>query len=631
MKLTWQILVGNFASVALFISAWMHVSYRYYRLTKFQAKASFGVAMGLAVIASILLSVQFKPGVYFDLRLALIELSALFGGPVAVLVAATLAALFRVSLGGLIGPALGGMAIAAATGMGAWLLSGRGRGFGPFGTVIYAAFVGVLSVAVLVLLPSEVFRDAVVSVGLQIAVLNACVIVVGSAVITYFRRFTLEHDILRAALTQAPDFHYVKGLDHRFVATNLNVARHHGRERASDMVGLGDDDLETAERAEELRAIERRILETGLPVIRFEECIARQGEAPRWYSTSKVPLRNRNGELIGIGGVTVDISERKKLEQELKSSRDIVTQATAEMSDGLALFDADGRLLFCNTQYRDLFPRSGHARVPGAHFADILLAVVRSGEREGLAADMSEDDVAEWASKLHQDKDETFRLYDGRWIQVRTRIGENGSSLVVTSDITAAKEAEFVLRKLAEQMKGLAETDGLTGVANRRSFDIRLEEGLRAAAQGEGSLALLLMDIDHFKAYNDTYGHLAGDDCLQKVRHCLAGAAGEDDFPARYGGEEFAIILPGRSGAEALEIADTLRSHVRNLDISHRRSEAGVVTVSIGVAVTEKGRTDTPADLIGRADAALYRSKEEGRNRVTLAAGVPDSAQRARG
>lgn len=619
MTLIWQVLVGNFACVALLISAWMHMSYRLYRLTPRQEQFCFGLVLGLAAIASMTLSVQLKPGVFFDLRIALIEIAAVFGGPIALLVTATLASVFRLTMGGMYGLALIGILITSVLGCGFWYLVRNLGGVRPSIVPLFSVFVGGLSILVLGLLPRETAIHALSTVGAPIALLNMVVSTVAALVIIYFRRFTLERDVLRAALSQTPDFHYVKNLDHRFVVTNLNVARNHGRDRASEMIGLGDMDLECRERAEELMAAERRILETGVPVIGFEECLSREGEAPRWYSTSKVPLRNRHGELIGLAGVTIDITERKKLEEELQNSRDIVTQATSEMSDGLALFDKEGFLLFCNKQYRDLFPRSAHARVQGAHIVDILFAVVREGEREDVAIDMSEEDIRAAAMKIHQDKDETFRLFDGRWINLRTRVGQNGSALIVASDVTASKESELNLRKLADRMRDLAETDFLTGVANRRSFDDQLTQEVLFATENRKPLALLLVDVDRFKAFNDTYGHLAGDECLKKVGQCLRETAlRESDLPARYGGEEFAILLPDTAGDAALTIANALRQRVRNLEISHKESEVGAITVSIGVAIASGEHETTPASLIASADAALYQSKRDGRNRVTL-------------
>lgn len=614
----WQMLVGNFACVALLVSAWMHASYHlHHRLTDVQQKMGTGLVLGLASITSMLMAVELEPGLYFDLRIALIEISALFGGPVALGLTVAIAAVFRLLIGGEgLAQGLASIGVCALLGLAVCRFSGRGKAVSPSLVVLFSGFVGLLSIAVLVFLPARTFRHILLEAGLPIASLNMIVAALAAIVITYFKRFTLERDILRTALVQAPDFHYVKTLDHRFIVTNLNVALYHGREKAADMIGLSD--LEPKERAEELMAIERRILESGVPVIGMEEHVSHRGQEPRWFSTSKVPLRSRDGELIGLAGVTIDISERKRLEQALQASRDIVTQATAEMSDGLALFDKDGFLLFCNRQYGDFFPKSKSVRKEGAHILDILRATVRHGEREDMPPDTGEAAILAAAARLHEDTDESFRLTDGRWLNLRRRVGQNGSSLVVVSDITAAKEAELGLRQLAEQMKDLAETDALTGVANRRVFDARLATELKKAEAGGRPLALLLIDIDFFKAFNDTYGHLAGDDCLRKIGACLEATAwGEADLPARYGGEEFAIILPETGAEAAATRAETLRERIRSLAIANEKSAFGVVTASIGLAVSRK--PVTPQALIAAADDALYRAKEAGRNRLVLA------------
>lgn len=620
MVLVWQILVGNFASVALIISAWMHVSYRLYRLSPQQQRLSLGAVLGFSAIASMLLSVQFVPGVYFDLRLALISIAALFGGPLAMLVTAVMAAAFRVVLGGAgMMQGLMGISITSAFGLAVWWLFGRRKEPRLGHILCFGAYVGLLSIAVLALLPRSAFTDELPRVIAPIAILNAIVAAVAGLVITYFQRFTMERDILRAALAQAPDYHYVKNLDHRFVVANLNVAHYNGFERASEMIGLSDLDIEPGERGHALIAQEREILASGKPMIDIEEHVVRDGRA-RWFTTSKVPLRNRNGDLIGLAGVTIDITDRKRLEQELQASRDIVTQATAAMSDGLALYDPAGYLLFCNQQYRDLFPRSAHARQAGAHIVDILTASVRSGERKAVPVDLSEEGIRAAAATLHQNKDEKIELFDGSWIQLRSRLGKDGSSLIVVSDITAAQESEIGLVQFAEQMRGLAQTDALTGLANRRTFDERLKGELQSATMTGKPLALLMIDVDRFKIFNDTYGHIAGDACLRKVADCLQGSAKrENDLAVRYGGEEFAILLPDTPSAAALAIADQVRQHVSEMNLAHAGSEFGRVTVSIGVAVA-----DDPAGLgnscllVEKADQALYRSKEEGRNRIGI-------------
>ncbi|MBB5278163.1 diguanylate cyclase (GGDEF)-like protein/PAS domain S-box-containing protein [Rhizobium rosettiformans] len=615
----WKVLAGNLAAVALIVSIWTHLSYRFYQLPPKLRCAGLGVAMGLAAIASMLLSVRFDVGVIFDLRLAIIESAAVFGGPGPALITAILAACFRLYLGGAgVTPGLTAIAIVFVLGSALWFFAGRKPMSHAPSILSAAVLAGCLSIAVLALLPAADFQRAVDEVGLPIAVLNFATTAAIGFFLAYFRRFTLERDILYAALTQAPDYHYVKDLKHRFVVANLNVARHNGRARSSEMVGLTDHDLAPKERAEQLMAVKADVMRTGQPLDHFEEFLIEEGKPPRWYSTSKVPLKNRQGDMVGLAGVTVDITEKKLLEQELRSSRNIMAQAMAEMSDGLAMFGPDGNIVFCNERYRELFPKSAYARKEGAHITDIVRATVRNGERKDLPIDLDEESIQAAAKTLFINKDEVIPLADGRWLSLRTRVTEDRHVLALVSDITAMKESELSLKSFAEQMKGLAETDALTGLSNRRSFDDGLQREFEAAKQTGRPLSVLLIDVDRFKAYNDRYGHLPGDVCLKSVAAAIAtGVRRSGDITARFGGEEFAVLLPDTDGDMAIAIAEKIRTSIRKLSILHEDSEYGIVTVSVGATVfTPLASIGDPTELVERADLALYQAKNAGRNCV---------------
>ncbi|MFB2552568.1 diguanylate cyclase [Ensifer soli] len=621
MTSVWQVLAGNFAAVALIVLVWMHLAYRFHRLPARTQAVCQGLALGLAAIASMLLSVRLEPGVYFDLRLALVAIAEVFGGPLALAVTTAITAAFRLAIGGAGAfPAVIGMAATAGAGTLVWHLAGRRPVEQPLAIIAVATGFAALSLALVSLLSPTHLGGAVGEIVTPIVLLNFLAVATAGVVITHFRRFTLERDILYAALTQTPDYHYIKDAGHRFVMTNVNVAKHHGREGAADMVGLTDFDLTAPQRAAALWSAEQQVMDTGAPIHRFEECLADGGASPRWYSTSKVALRDRHGDLIGLAGVSIDITERKALEEELRKSRNVMARAMAEMSDGLAMFDATGHVVFCNEQYRALFPRSAHARRKGAHITEIVRAVVRSGERKDVPADLDDAAIEAAARTLHANKDEVIPLSDGRWLSLRTRVAEDGTALALVTDITAMKEAELSLQQFADRMRDLAQTDGLTRLANRRWFDQVLAGETARAARTGLPLALLLVDVDRFKAFNDGYGHLAGDDCLRQVAGGIGAAARRtNDLAARFGGEEFAILLPATGEEDALAVAERLRESIRGLAIAHAGSEFGVVTVSLGVAVLCAAiETAPPEELIRRADAALYRSKSTGRDRVTL-------------
>ncbi len=190
--------------------------------------------------------------------------------------------------------------------------------------------------------------------------------------------------------------------------------------------------------------------------------------------------------------------------------------------------------------------------------------------------------------------------------------GEFVSFIGSTRDITERKEAERELERLARE-------DALSGVANRRHFDELLEIEVRRASRNGDYLSLLLCDVDFFKPFNDHYGHLAGDACLQAVgrilRHVFRRAG---DIPARYGGEEFAVILPGTSPENAAITAETLRREMIGAAIPHARSDvADCVTISIGVVGARVSADRKAVWFTHEADKALYQSKKNGRNRVT--------------
>lgn len=171
-----------------------------------------------------------------------------------------------------------------------------------------------------------------------------------------------------------------------------------------------------------------------------------------------------------------------------------------------------------------------------------------------------------------------------------------------------------------EKLKELSLFDGLTGVANRRYFDQVLMQEISRAQREKSPLSLILIDIDYYKEYNDTYGHLKGDECLRIVVSALKkNLKHSEDFLARYGGDEFIIVLPNTNNTEVILLAEKLRVSVADMNIANVNSLCSdVVTLSIGVVTTYSKVPQSPDDLISAADKALYHSKEGGRNQVSV-------------
>jgi diguanylate cyclase (GGDEF)-like protein len=200
------------------------------------------------------------------------------------------------------------------------------------------------------------------------------------------------------------------------------------------------------------------------------------------------------------------------------------------------------------------------------------------------------------------------------------RDGEQRYCMIEIRDVSGTVEREKRLLDHAESLRARSYVDGLTGIANRRYFDVALDRELRRAQRVKGELSLLLIDIDSFKAYNDHFGHQQGDTCLSTVAQALAAKLKRPaDVAARYGGEEFAAILPDTSLEQARLHANAIREHVAGLALQHApAAHWPMVTLSIGVASFDRERLHEVPALIEAADKALYAAKRGGRNRVVV-------------
>lgn len=186
------------------------------------------------------------------------------------------------------------------------------------------------------------------------------------------------------------------------------------------------------------------------------------------------------------------------------------------------------------------------------------------------------------------------------------------------SVVRARVRTQMRLKQQSDLLATYAFLDGLTGLANRRAFDDKSALEWRHGLRSEQPLSTILLDVDHFKPYNDSYGHAAGDECLRSVAAALSGQIGRaGDLLARYGGEEFVVILPGTDHARALAVGESLRAAVQALGLAHRASRvADQVTVSVGVSTTVPRAGISLSTLLEATDQALYAAKSGGRNGV---------------
>jgi diguanylate cyclase (GGDEF)-like protein/PAS domain S-box-containing protein len=258
---------------------------------------------------------------------------------------------------------------------------------------------------------------------------------------------------------------------------------------------------------------------------------------------------------------------------------------------------------------RDLIGKSCFDLVPPEDREGVMQATMRLGSTDSVSTVV-------------------FRHYRGdgtlAWVESKFKLATNTSDargkefLCVIRDVTERKRMEDELTQLNRRLTQLAATDGLTGLTNRRTFDSFLRREYEICDE----IAVLLFDIDNFKGYNDTYGHQAGDRCLQAVAKAIGNATGTTSgLSARYGGEEFAVVLPNMSEDVALRVAEAIRLGVRALGISNTASSRGYITISAGIAARTRATIDEAA-LVGEADTALYEAKRLGRNRSVVYSSV---------
>ncbi len=259
----------------------------------------------------------------------------------------------------------------------------------------------------------------------------------------------------------------------------------------------------------------------------------------------------------------------------------------------------------------------------GSHYLEQL---VHADEKKYMASERSKLAVINDGEVVENEYRFRHRQGNWRWLLCRETIfqrdrdGQPTQIFGTATDITKRKHAEVALKEFNLELERLASMDGLTKVANRRSFDKYLEQEWKNVGSGHSSLSLILCDIDYFKNYNDTYGHQAGDVCLMQVAQAIERAVKRTtDLVARYGGEEFAVVLPNTSPAGVEQVALEIQREIKQLDIPHSRSEASTcITLSLGISAVSCTQKKHSGMLIAAADQGLYQAKYEGRNRFCI-------------
>jgi len=367
--------------------------------------------------------------------------------------------------------------------------------------------------------------------------------------------------------------------------------------------------------------------EAHKPFHNFEYTATGLGGVLQYYSVSGMPAFDAQGNFAGYHGMARNISNLRIAELAIKESVRRLRQIVDGSPIATFVIDAEHRVTHWNRACEQL---TGFSREDIIGQTDTWKAFYT--QQQPLMADfvVSGADRAAIAqhhprfsqSALISDAVEAEGFFpdmgeDGRWlyftaVPLRDSEQKLTGAIETCQDITDQRKAQLALQRLASR-------DGLTGIANRRCFDDTIGLEWKRRNTDLQCMSLLILDIDHFKAYNDTYGHPAGDRCLQQIASALEQLLYRpNDVIARYGGEEFAVIMPGSDEDGAIVVATRILERVAELAIPHSGVAGGRVTLSIGIS-TSKTRTDMSLEsLISSADKALYKAKEGGRNRLVV-------------
>lgn len=322
-----------------------------------------------------------------------------------------------------------------------------------------------------------------------------------------------------------------------------------------------------------------------------------------------------------------EIEKHKQTEEVLLESEEIYRSILKFSPDDITIADLEGRILMCSPAASTMFGFNGPEEGIGLHVMNFITPEDRDRARSNIVR-MFQGGCSGPNEYRGVRKDGSVFDIEANSGLIRGANGQPTKMVIIVRDITERKKSELRIQHLVQQLeteKNAAQlnaiTDSLTGLANRRHFDEIIRTEFYRLKRSGAPLSLILLDIDHFKKFNDFYGHLAGDDCLEKVGTALKTVVCRaPDVVARYGGEEFIIVLPETEKNGAMLLAERIRQTIEDLAIPHAESEASDhLTVSLGV-VTVSSVSDliTPEEIVAMADTALYSAKRAGRNRYVF-------------
>jgi len=364
-------------------------------------------------------------------------------------------------------------------------------------------------------------------------------------------------------------------------------------------------------------------------LLAFSALVLAASAAAAWWWRGRVHRRDRSAQSAEFAStLTHQQHELDALRHQVRASESRLREVMDAVPAGVTLYDNQDRLLGFNREVARQYPSFNDGTVIGETYETLMRRALRAGqipeavgrEEEWLALRLAARGALHPPLQRHIDHGPWVHLYE-----VRT---PSGYLVMTRLDLAPLVEKALALERAHEQQLRLSTTDGLIGIPNRRQFEQTLQNEWQRCARNRSSLTLLMVDIDHFKHYNDHYGHLGGDECLRQVARVLGLCVKRSgELVARYGGEEFALLLPGTDLQEGKRVAQRCLHEMLNARIPHAGSPVSAwLTVSIGVAAIVAAPGLSPASLVEEALTALQQAKQGGRARLESAESSPVSA-----
>lgn len=442
-----------------------------------------------------------------------------------------------------------------------------------------------------------------------------------------------------------------------YLGCNQAFATHVGLTSPTEIIGKTDFDLPWKELAQQYQEDDRQVIESNSLKLDFEELALQPDRSQAWVRTNKIPLHDRDGKVIGVLVTSEDISERRMAEQEIENANEKLISWVSDLerrNQEANLLRQMGDLLQVSNERDEyytiikeyipqLFPETSGALYILNNSQSSVEAMTIWGE--DLQSDTSFAPSDCWAMRrgqIYHGKSSKPGLscrhikkpFSGRYLEVPMmasgemigvlHIEEREEFIPLESfqDLahTLADHLSLSLSnlKLRETLRIQSIRDALTGLFNRRYMEECLSREIPRAMRKNTTVGIIMLDIDHFRDFNNTYGHEAGDVVLREIGAQLQNQIRGEDITCRYGGEEFILILPEANKEVTLQRAERIREAIKSIRVEYHRQPLGVITISLGVAIFPEHST-TVEGLLKKADEALYHAKHNGRDRVEIA------------